>query len=147
MFSNILICCVGNICRSPMAEALFRQQAATQLNEKTQILSAGTQGLIGHAPDPKAIALMAEHNLDISGYGGTKLNTELAHWAHIILVMETSQKQVVEQRYPTTRGKVFRLLEDERQDIPDPYRQDIEAFKSALILIEQGVEQWVGKLR
>ena len=147
MFSNILICCVGNICRSPMAEALFRQQAATQLNEKTQILSAGTQGLIGHAPDPKAIALMAEHNLDISGYGGTKLNTELAHWADIILVMETSQKQVVEQRYPTTRGKVFRLLEDERQDIPDPYRQDIEAFKSALILIEQGVEQWVGKLR
>jgi len=147
LFSNILICCVGNICRSPMAEALFRQQAATQLNEKTQILSAGTQGLIGHAPDPKAIALMAEHNLDISEYGGTKLNTELAHWADIILVMETSQKQVVEQRYPTTRGKVFRLLEDERQDIPDPYRQGIEAFKSALILIEQGVEQWVGKLR
>ena len=129
-----------------MAEALFRQQAATRLNEKTQVLSAGTQGLIGHAPDPNAIDLMAAHNLDISEYGGTKLSTELAHWADIILVMETSQKQVIEQRYPTTRGKVFRLLEDEKQDIPDPYRQDVAAFRAALTLIEQGVEQWVNKL-
>ena len=146
MFSNILICCVGNICRSPMAEALFKRRAATQMNEQINTRSAGTQGLIGHPPDAKAIALMAEIDIDISEYGGTKLNAELAHWADIILVMETSQKQAIEQRHPTTRGKVFRLLEDERLDIPDPYRQDIAAFRSALVLIERGVAQWVDKL-
>ncbi|MBV1928265.1 MAG: low molecular weight phosphotyrosine protein phosphatase [Gammaproteobacteria bacterium] len=146
MFSNILICCVGNICRSPMAEALFRQRASTQLNTSIEVRSAGTQALIGHAPDILAIQLMKERHLDISEYGGTKLNVELAHGADIILVMETSQKKVIEQRHPTTRGKVFRLLEDEKQDIPDPYRQDIEAFKAALSLIERGVDEWVGKL-
>lgn len=146
MFSNILICCVGNICRSPMAEALFRQRASTQLNNSIEVRSAGTHALIGHAPDILAIQLMADRELDISKYGGTKLTTELAHWADIILVMETSQKRSIEQRHPTTRGKVFRLLEDEKIDIPDPYRQDISAFKAALHLIDRGVEQWVGKL-
>jgi len=129
-----------------MAEALFRQHATRRLKHPLSIRSAGTQGLIGHPPDAKAIQLMCEQEIDISEYGGTKLNTELAHWADIILVMESSQKQVIEQRYPTTRGKVFRLLEDAKQDIPDPYRQDVAAFRAALTLIEQGVEQWVDKL-
>lgn len=129
-----------------MAEALFRLQAASQLNGAIEVRSAGTQALIGHAPDTLAIQLMGEQHLDISEYGGTKLNTELAHWADIILVMELSQKQLIEQRYPTTRGKVFRLLEDDRQDIPDPYRQGIEAFRATLQSIERGVDTWVGKL-
>ena len=146
MFSNILICCVGNICRSPMAEALFRQRASIQLSTTIDVRSAGTHALIGHTPDILAIQLMADRKLDISEYGGAKLDIELAHWADIILVMEANQKQVIEQRHPTTRGKVFHLLEDEKQDIPDPYRQDIEAFRSALSLIERGVEEWVGKL-
>ena len=146
MFSKVLICCVGNICRSPMAEALFRHRANSQLDDSLEVRSAGTQALIGHAPDALAIQLMSDYQLDISQYGGEKLNIELAHWADIILVMETSQKQAIEHRHPTTRGKVFRLLEDEQQDIPDPYRQGVEAFKAALVLIERGVDQWIIKL-
>ena len=129
-----------------MAEALFRQRASTHLATTIKVRSAGTQALIGHAPDILAIQLMADRQLDISEYGGTRLNADLARWADIILVMETSQKRVIEQRHPTARGKVFRLLEDEKIDIPDPYRQDIGAFKAALHLIDRGVEQWVGKL-
>jgi protein-tyrosine phosphatase len=129
-----------------MAEALFRQRASTQLKTIVDVRSAGTQALIGHAPDMLAIQLMAARKLDISDYSGTKLNTELANWADIILVMETSQKQLIKQRYPTTRGKVFLLLEDEKQDIPDPYQQNIEKFESALTLIERGVAEWINKI-
>jgi protein-tyrosine phosphatase len=60
--------------------------------------------------------------------------------------MELEQKRYIASHHPTARGKVFRLLEDENRDIPDPYRQDMEGFRTSFALIQQGVDEWIEKI-
>ena len=146
MFDNILVVCVGNICRSPMAEGLFRQAFVEVNNFESRIRSAGLGALVGHPPDPKAIQLMMEKGIDISDHRARQLNQEMIRNSDLILVMELDQKNTIEEIEPTARGKVFRLGEWGGFDIPDPYQKEIHVFEKTLILIEQGVSQWIKKL-
>ncbi len=129
-----------------MAEALFHQHCVSQLSYPVEVRSAGIHALIGHPADTSARSLMAELDVDISRHRGEKLNSQLVQWADIILVMTLEQKRYIESHHPTVRGKVFRLLEDEGRDIPDPYRQNMEEFRTVLAFIQQGISEWIEKL-
>ncbi|MBV1915578.1 MAG: low molecular weight phosphotyrosine protein phosphatase [Pseudomonadales bacterium] len=146
MFSNILITCIGNICRSPMAEELFRQKGQAQLSYAIEVRSAGTHALVEHSADSHAEELMTELGLDITQHRAQKLNAELANWADIILVMDLEQKRYIEGKHQSTRGKVFRLLENDGADIPDPYKRGMESFKAALVSIQKGTDEWIEKI-
>lgn len=142
----MLVVCVGNICRSPMAEGVFRQAFVEVNNFESRIRSAGLGALVGHPPEPKAIQLMMEKGIDISDHRARQLNQEIIRKSDLILVMELDQKNTIEEIEPTARGKVFRLGEWGGFDIPDPYQKEIHVFEKTLILIEQGVSQWIKKL-
>ncbi len=145
MFNNILIVCVGNICRSPMAEALLKSTLSTKPNVY-QVSSAGIGALVGHPADNKAKQLMIEKGIDISGHRADQLNEDMIRKADIILVMESAHKQAIEAKQPSAKGKVFRLGEWGDFDIPDPYQRDSIVFESVLRLIDLGVNQWLKKL-
>lgn len=139
MINTILVLCIGNICRSPMAEALLKRS----LPEKT-IQSAGLSALVGHPADPIAIQLMQEEGLDITDHRAQQVNGYLISGADLILTMDTEQKHDVERRYPVSRGKVFRLGEFARFaqfDVADPYREGIDSFRRAHRLIVAGIEE------
>jgi protein-tyrosine phosphatase len=104
--NTVLVVCIGNICRSPMAEALL----ALALPGMT-IQSAGLGAVIGAPADPISIALMAEAGLDISTHRGQQISTPLVMNAELVLVMDRQQQQEVHRRYPTSAGKVFCLGE------------------------------------
>ena len=70
----------------------------------------------------------------------------MATSADVVLVMEASHKQQMERQYPQLRGRIFRLLEARKQDLPDPYRQPRAAFEAALAQIETRVQDWQRKL-
>ena len=142
MINNILLVCIGNICRSPMAEGLFRQA----LPEK-QVFSAGLDALIGHAADPHACELMRERGVDIGAHRARGLEGWMLLESDLILTMDNAQKEYIERRYPATQGKVMRLGEALRCDIPDPYGQGRHAFEHACELIEQCVALWLAPLR
>jgi len=129
-----------------MAEGLFRQAFVEVNNFESRIRSAGLGALVGHPPDPKAIKLMMEKGIDISDHRARQLNQEMIRKSDLILVMELDQKNTIEEIDPTARGKVFRLGEWGGFDIPDPYQKEIHIFEKTLILIEQGVSQWIKKL-
>ncbi|MBX3617924.1 MAG: low molecular weight phosphotyrosine protein phosphatase [Nitrosomonas sp.] len=129
-----------------MAEGLFKQEFIEAGKLDSKISSAGLGALVGHPPDPKACQLMLEKGIDISGYRARQLNQEMIRKSELILVMESSQKNTIEEIEPTARGKIFRLGEWGRFDIPDPYQKEIHIFEKTLLSIEQGVSQWIKKL-
>ncbi len=146
MFNNILVVCVGNICRSPMAEALLRQALEDANKTGYTVSSAGLGALVDHAPDKNACELLLKKGLDISGYKGSQINTHVIRKTDLILVMESGHKNALVAEDPSAKGKVFRLGEWGGFDIPDPYQKDMVAFENALQLIERGIAQWIQKL-
>ena len=141
MISNILVICIGNICRSPIAEGLLKRA----LPEKT-VRSAGIGAMIGYPADPFAIQLMQEQGIDITEHRAQSLLTWMVNEADIILTMDVEQKRFIEQKYATSKGKVFRLGEFDKYDIPDPYRQDLDVFRQTYGLIAQGVDALVERI-
>jgi protein-tyrosine phosphatase len=146
VFKNILVICIGNICRSPMAEGLLKNAFATANKGDCVVRSAGLNALVGQPPDTKACQLMMEKGIDISGYRACQVNKEMIRKADLILVMELAHKIAIEQSEPSAKGKVFRIGEWGGFDISDPYRLELPAFEKSFNLIEQGLALWVQKL-
>ena len=138
---TILVVCVGNICRSPMAEYFLKQQCP----DKT-ILSAGISGLIGHPADDKAIICMDRCGIDMRPHVAQKLTAHLIRQADLILVMSRQQQQHVENTWPFSKGKVFRLGHWQNQDVPDPYRHEQHVFDETCTNIQSYVRDWASRI-
>ena len=140
-FDNILVVCVGNICRSPMAEALLKQRYP-----RKNIDSAGVGALVGHPADPAALEIMTAQQLDITKHIAKQLDENLAKKADIIFTMSDGQTKWIEERWPFCRGKTFKLGHWKNKDIADPYKHEMSAFKTAYQDIVDSLEQWADKM-
>lgn len=128
-----------------MAEALLRE--ALKDMSDVSVSSAGLGALVDYPAAEHAEVLMAERGLDISGHTARQLTPHLINASDLILVMESRHKRAIDAAHSTARGKVYRLCEWRDNDIPDPFRQPREAFEEALLLIEQGVQDWVERIK
>jgi len=143
--NNILLVCVGNICRSPMAEALLRHELGNP--EGVKIHSAGLAALVDNPAQDDAQALMLELGLDISAHRARQLGPNLLKEAELVLVMESEHKAGVAMIDLTARGKVHRLGEWRDVEVPDPYGRPREDYEHALRLIKVGVADWVKRIQ
>lgn len=134
---NILVVCIGNICRSPMAEYLLKQQYPN-----LHIESAGISGLTGQAADQKAILCMQRLGIDMQPHVAKKLNSELIKKADLILVMSQNQQKHIEQTWPFAKGKTFRLGHWQSKNVSDPYRHEQTVFDETSQLIQACVTDW-----
>lgn len=130
--------CTGNICRSPMAEALARAQLGAIPNFRCE--SAGLGALIGHPADPMAVELLKERGIDLSTHVARQISTQMIREFELVLVMESWQVKETEKLSPLARGKVWRLGHWRDFDIPDPYKRPREAFERSLEGIERGLQ-------
>ncbi len=142
-FQKILVVCAGNICRSPMGEAFFKQALA---DKGYTIDSAGIIGLVNHPADDKAIKVMADIGIDISEHRGKRLNEKLIAEFDLVLVM--TQRQVAEmgRQWPFSKGRVFRIGHWLDIDVADPYRLDEAVFVEARNNIQESVAEWIKHL-
>lgn len=145
MIRHILIVCIGNICRSPMGEALLAFKLQTS-HPEASVSSAGLGALVNKPADSVAQALMQARNMDISAHRARQTSSEILFTSELILTMTTDQQQEIEQQYPSTRGRVHRLGKWGGYDVPDPYQRHQAIFEQALVLIDQGVDEWYRKL-
>lgn len=139
---HLLTVCIGNICRSPLAQVLL-QRELPQLT----VWSAGLSALVGSPADPTSVQIASENQLDLSPHRAQQISAFLCQQVDMILVMEQSHKAQLEQMFPQVRGKVFRIGQHGNFDVADPYRQPREAFDEAWVAIQQGVAHWAPRIR
>ncbi len=130
---SILFVCLGNICRSPLAEAALRA-AATKAGIAMEVASAGTADYhVGDPPDLRAIAEARRHGIDISQYQGRQLQMrDFTRFTHILALDEENLADI-QSRAPTEITARLGLLMDavpgrEGGSVADPYNGDAEDF-------------------
>ena len=130
---KILFVCLGNICRSPLAEAAFRA-AAQEAGLEAEADSGGTAGYhIGEPPDPRTVAIAARHGIDISGYRGRQLEAEdFRRFTHIFALDHTNLSDIRSIAPDDATAHVGLLLDmvegREGAAVADPYYGGEENF-------------------
>jgi len=140
---TILFLCTGNVCRSPMAEGLFRH--AVKGRGEFRILSAGLGAIDGEPPTHHSVQAMKEIGLDISKQRSSALTAEMVRSADLILGMTHSHVDTVLLLYPSAAEKTFLLrefddtLEPYEKDISDPIGSSYYVYVDCRDQIEQGI--------
>ena len=98
--NNILTVCTGNICRSPVAEAMLKNRLPGR-----RVWSAGLHAVVGHGTDATARQIAEQFNLDLSAHRAQQIAGWMCSHADLVLVMEASHQQELEKLYPTHREK------------------------------------------
>lgn len=128
---KILFVCTGNTCRSPMAEAIFRQVADPR-DDRWLVSSAGIHALTGTSATLEALEVLKEFGVDASGHTARQLNPDILQDVDLVLTMTTSHKRSIQKAFPSVSDKVFTLKEyagkRDDLDIQDPYGSGLEAY-------------------
>ncbi|MBT8143306.1 MAG: low molecular weight phosphotyrosine protein phosphatase [Gammaproteobacteria bacterium] len=140
--TRILFVCMGNICRSPMAEGVLRR-LVTEGDLAIEVDSAGTHSYhTGETPDERAVAAAARRGCDIAMLKARTVDTDDFETFDLIVAMDRDNLSLLRQRVPTPAhdSKLHLFLDFADQpddDVPDPYYGGVSAFEHALDLIER----------
>lgn len=143
---RVLLVCMGNICRSPMAEGVLRQRlAARQLPLPVEVDSAGTHGYHdGAPPDPRARSAALRRGVDISKLQARQVEAVDFIRFDLILVMDEDNRAVLlETATEEYQGKIRLLLEfspeGTARNVPDPYYGGSVGFERVLDMVEESM--------
>jgi protein-tyrosine phosphatase len=143
MTRRILFVCLGNICRSPTAEAVFRDLLAREApGRDVEADSAGTAGEhSGSEPDERSIAAAARRGIDMRGLRARAVSPDDFERFDLLLAMDEQNYRRLRQLAPAGRRDRVRLFLEYapglgRREVPDPYSGGKEGFEEVLDLVE-----------
>ena len=141
---RILFVCMGNICRSPTAEGVFRQLLKQHAPEfKIYVDSAGTHAYhVGEPPDPRAVRAAERRGIDLTGLRARRVADEDFERFDLILAMDALNHTTLEQRCAgPLRERIKLFLEfstaHKGLDVPDPYYGGTGGFERVLDMVEE----------
>lgn len=150
--TRILFVCLGNICRSPLAEGVFNAVAEQRgFSERFVLDSAGTGAWhIGSAPDPRSVAVAARYGIDISGQRARKLVVEDFSRFDLILGMDRSNVDDIRDAAPSGGADKVHLFLGHacigNRDVPDPYYDRADGFEKVYRMIRDASEALIDRL-
>ena len=141
-FSNLLVLCEANICRSPLAEHLLRSLTGRTVD------SAGLSARTGDPADPVYLDMAKESDLDLTGHRSKPINRGLLESADLTLVMTGGHRRRLTERYPEFSGKIMLLGHwvDGGVSVSDPHRRSIDAYRQVFLQIQDACHRWSAKL-
>lgn len=147
---RILMVCLGNICRSPLAEGILKSKVDPA---KVFVDSAGTgHWHVGDLPDERSIAVARKYNLDITNQRGRQLSAKDFADFDLIYVMDNSNKENVLALAPSEedKQKVKLILDEifpgENVDLPDPYFGGSVGFENVFKMLDEACDIIAKKL-
>ncbi|MBX7527173.1 low molecular weight protein-tyrosine-phosphatase [Qipengyuania vesicularis] len=150
--TRVLFVCLGNICRSPLAEAAFRR-AASEAGLDVHVDSAGTANYhVGEMPDPRSIDEAGRHGIDITGYRGRQLVVQDFHEFDYIFGMDRSNMTNISRIQPEDGKAQVRMLLDivrgsEGRELSDPWYGGEDNFRATWEDVTMAAEALVAILR
>ena len=156
--SSVLLVCLGNICRSPTAEEIFRQQVAIA-GLKMKVDSAGTSGWHeGERPDVRAQKHAKAHGYNISKLTSRQVQPQDFYDFDLILAMDSKNlddlqtlKTQVTDGDDEALARLALFSEEDPiysgDDVPDPYQGDSDAFEEVIDRIESSAQAWIESWR
>ena len=151
MKTDVLMMCLGNICRSPLAEGILKSKVDSK---KIYVDSAGTGDYhIGDLPDPRSIKIAKTKGLDITSQRGRQFKTADFDKFHYIYAMDTFNYADILSlaRTEADKSKVHLILDEvfpgESVDVPDPYQGGEQGFINVYEMLEEACTSIASKLK
>lgn len=150
MKTKILMVCLGNICRSPLAEGILKSKLDSAL---FQVDSAGTGGWhVGSPPDSRSVVVARKHGLDITDQRGKKFSSyDFEIYDHIFVMDNSNYRDVVKLAQSDSEKQKVQLILDEifpgeNVDVPDPYYGGDQGFENVYQMLDEACENIVRRL-
>ncbi|AKM31824.1 phosphotyrosine protein phosphatase [Pandoraea faecigallinarum] len=151
--TSVLFVCMGNICRSPTADGIFRDRIERAgLRGIVEIDSAGTHSYhIGHAPDARTQAAAQRRGYDLSALRARRVQaSDFERFEWIVAMDNANVAELMLRCPPEFRHKIVRLMDfaarHDATEVPDPYYGGAQGFETVLDYIEDGLDGFLAHL-
>jgi protein-tyrosine-phosphatase len=146
---HVLMVCTGNMCRSPLAEAIMRAELERRGVDDISVSSAGTGAWEGRPPSDGALLVALEHNLDISAHRTRHLTRDLVDRADMIFTMSRSHSSRANKLGGD--GRVSLLgeyvgLKRSKAEVADPYGSELQVYRETFDQLQSWIEVAVERL-
>ncbi|MGA0047650.1 MAG: low molecular weight phosphotyrosine protein phosphatase [Flavobacteriia bacterium] len=143
--TKVLMVCLGNICRSPLAQGIF--EAKTK-GLPFQVDSAGTSGYhIGSAPDPRSCAVALRFGIDLSTQKARKFEvSDFGVFDYIFVMDKSNYNAVLALASSKEEQEKVHLFLPNGKEVPDPYYGGDEGFEHCYALLNKAADHWINTL-
>ena len=139
---RILFVCTGNTCRSPMAEAYFRDLCEKNKRGDINVVSAGIYAGNNFSASSEAVKIMSNYNIDISKHKSQQITKELLSLSDLVVVMTKSHRNAILTLFTPVHEKIFLLHEFDNniKDVFDPFGGNFDIYSKCFYEMKKALD-------